>query len=1015
MFVSGSPFFLLCVVYGAKPLRFRLSSTKYFLMRLVPFKMVVVLLACVLGTLTANAQSTLRGVVTDAETGSTLPATNVILQNTADGAFRGVATDFEGRYEISNITDGTYLIRVSYQGFREFSQEISFSGSETVELNIDLEPGVLLDPVVVSASKRKEKVTDAPAAIEVVSARSVRNVSTASAADLVKSAKSVDVAQQGIASQTVVTRGFNNIFSGSLLVLTDNRIARVPSLRANAVHMLSTANDDIEQIEMVLGPGSALYGPNVNSGVMHFITKSPLNEQSTSFSIQGGQQNFMKAQFRTAFKLSDRLGIKLSGQYINADDFELGEGSWNDSNLNERLADPAFVAATNPYRLDELRNRAAWLNNPNRNPAQSNVGLRDYSVEKYALDTRIDYDISEDLLFTFNGGFNSASNVELTGLGAAVADNWMLYNAQAKLTYKDMFAQVYINGSDAGDTYIIPTGNAIIDQSTLTVAQFQHNVERNRFRVTYGLDYILTTPRTQNTVNGRNEDDDTVTEIGAYAQGTWSLSNKFDLVGSFRVDRHSILEDPVFSPRAGIVFKPVEGHTFRATYNRSFATPSSNGLWLDLQAGAVPTPIPGLGYQVRAQGVPNTGFQFQRGANGAPIFYSPLAQQNGQYIPIEQDLNNPVAWSLIQQLAIGNGVPAELMGNIPAPAAGLVGFNMATLNTSTAQFEPVSDVTDIPALDPTIYNTLEIGYKGLIDNKLLVTADFYYTRAFDFVGPLINETPNVFVDGNALTGYLTPFFQGAGLLQGAQQISQAGAAFGLPAFAGGDPTAAAAYIASLPDAAAQAIATQVFGQPLTGAQIVGAINSQAADQAGQLGAGLAQAPLGLVSPDGAFDRDAIVLTYRNFGEVDYFGMDLGLEYLLNNNWRLIANYSHISDDSWLDLDGNDDFDIYLNAPRNKGMFAVAYDSRTLSGEVRYRYVEGFPIESGIWVTPLVNGQRQAIDSYGLLDLNLGYDFKNFDGLRATLSITNALDVDNVQFAGTPNIGRLSLLGLSYRF
>jgi len=109
----------------------------------------------------------------------------------------------------------------------------------------------------------------------------------------------------------------------------------------------------------------------------------------------------------------------------------------------------------------------------------------------------------------------------------------------------------------------------------------------------------------------------------------------------------------VFSPRAGIVFKPTEGHTFRFTYNRSFSTPSSNGLWLDLQAGNVPTPIPGLAYQVRAQGVPNSGFQFQRGENGRPIFYSPLAQQGGQYVPIEQDLSDPTAWGIIQALAIG--------------------------------------------------------------------------------------------------------------------------------------------------------------------------------------------------------------------------------------------------------------------------------------------------------------------------------------------------------------------------
>jgi iron complex outermembrane receptor protein len=970
----------------------------------------VALFLCI-STAALMAQSTISGTVSDSNNGVTLPGANVILRNSADGSFRGTATDPDGRYTIKNIADGEYEFVVSYQGFQEFKETISFSGTQQITKDVVLQEGILLNPVIISASKRKEKVTDAPAAIEVVSAQAVKNISTASAVDLVKSAKSVDVAQQGIAAQTVVTRGFNNIFSGSLLILTDNRIARVPSLRANAVHMLSTSNDDIEQIEMVLGPGSALYGPNVNSGVMHFITKSPLNEQSTSFSLSGGQQNFMKAQFRTSFKLSDKLGIKVSGQYLNADDFELDEVAWTDATIGQQINDPNFIAQTDPYRLDELRNRAAWLANPNRDPAQSRIGLRDYSVEKYALDARLDYEINENTTFVLNGGFNSASNVELTGLGAGLADNWFIYNVQAKVTHKNMFAQVYLNGSDAGDTYIVPTGNTIIDNSTLSVAQFQHNLTYDKLRVTYGLDFLLTTPRTEGSVNGRNEANDQVSEIGLYSQATYSLSNKFDLVGSFRVDRHSIIEDPVFSPRAGIVFKPSEGHTFRLTYNRSFSTPSSNGLWLDLQAGNVPTPIPGLAYQVRAQGVPNNGFQFQRGANGRPIFYSPLAQQGGQFVPIEQDLSDATAWGIIQALAIGNGVPADLMSAIPAPSAGAVGFNMASLNTSTAQFEPTTDVTDIPALSPTIYNTIEIGYKGLIDNKLLLTTDVYYTKAFDFVGPLINETPNVFVNGGQLSEYLTPYFQGAGLLQGAQGIS---AATGIP-FASANPNDAAAFINSLPANVAALVGAQ-FGGATSGAGIIQAIQAGAAAQAAQLGSGLAAAPIGLVSPNGAFDRDAIMLTYRNFGEIDYFGIDIGMEYLLTNNWRVVANYSHISDDSWLDLDGKDDFDIYLNAPRNKYMLATNYSDRKWTGEIRYRFVEGFPIESGIWVTELgPDGRRRAIDSYGLLDFNLGYDFPNMPGLRATINVTNALNVDNVQFAGTPNIGRLSLLGISYKF
>ena len=94
----------------------------------------------------------------------------------------------------------------------------------------------------------------------------------------------VDRAQTGLAQGTVVARGFNNVFSGTLLTIIDNRYARVPSLRFNAYSMFPTNDLDIDRIEVSLGPGAALYGPNAASGVMHLITSSPLDRQGSSVS-----------------------------------------------------------------------------------------------------------------------------------------------------------------------------------------------------------------------------------------------------------------------------------------------------------------------------------------------------------------------------------------------------------------------------------------------------------------------------------------------------------------------------------------------------------------------------------------------------------------------------------------------------------------------------------------------------------------------------------------------------------
>jgi outer membrane receptor for ferrienterochelin and colicins len=79
--------------------------------------------------------------------------------------------------------------------------------------------------------------------------------------DHLRSLAQVDVIQQGVQSTNVVVRGFNNIFSGALHTLTDHRVAGVPSLRVNIMSWVPSTDEDIERMELVFGPASALYGP----------------------------------------------------------------------------------------------------------------------------------------------------------------------------------------------------------------------------------------------------------------------------------------------------------------------------------------------------------------------------------------------------------------------------------------------------------------------------------------------------------------------------------------------------------------------------------------------------------------------------------------------------------------------------------------------------------------------------------------------------------------------------------
>ena len=383
-------------------------------------------------------------------------------------------------------------------------------------------------------SRRQEKALDAPASVSTISAREIARTAATTIADHVRTLPGVDAAQTGIAQGTVVSRGFNNVFSGSLLTIIDNRYARIPSLRFNAYQMLPTNDLDIDRVEVSLGPGAALYGPNASNGVMHLITSSPLDRQGSSISLAGGERSIFHGQFRTAHLLSENFGMKVSGQYQRGNDWE--------------YEDPAEVVE------------------------------RDFASARYSADARFDVRFAGDAdLVVSTGTSTIGEGVEMTGVGAAQVRGWGLHYAQARLSKGKLFAQAFLNQTDAGDeTFLLRTTAPVVDMSRTMAFQFQYGFDLgSRQSFTYGVDWQRTEPRSGGTIFGANEDDDIISEVGAYLHSETSILDNLDLVTAIRVDDHSRLADANVSPRAALVFTPLEGQSFRVTYNRAFATPST--------------------------------------------------------------------------------------------------------------------------------------------------------------------------------------------------------------------------------------------------------------------------------------------------------------------------------------------------------------------------------------------------------------------------------------------------------
>ena len=285
---------------------------------------------------------TIKGIVKDSTNNSPLIGANVII----DGTSFGAATDSEGKYLIKVESKGDYKVSVSYMGYKKARKNITLNSDEIfLEINMDPE-AIKMETYVVTASRRRERVEDAPAAISVISKTEIRRESNTNLGDYLKGTKGIDFTQSGIDSYNMTARGFNSSFSSRLLTLTDGRMANVPSLRLTAYNVIPVSFEDVEQIEVVLGPSSALYGPNAHSGVLNIVTSSPLRNTGTSINVQGGmlaQDNtdlLKKMTFRTAHKFGN-FGFKVSGVALSGQD-------WTHINEDEYEGhDPAFIGRPN--------------------------------------------------------------------------------------------------------------------------------------------------------------------------------------------------------------------------------------------------------------------------------------------------------------------------------------------------------------------------------------------------------------------------------------------------------------------------------------------------------------------------------------------------------------------------------------------------------------------------------------------------------------------------------------------
>ena len=128
--------------------------------------------------------------------------------------------------------------------------------------------------------------------------------------------KGVDFARIGNFLGSISIRGFNSAFNQKMLLLDDNRIANI-RIRTPVGPMSPFVKEDIERVEIVLGPSSALYGPNCLNGLFYTVSKSPFDYPGTDVVLGAGSNELLNVRMRHAHKINNKWAYKITFEYLS--------------------------------------------------------------------------------------------------------------------------------------------------------------------------------------------------------------------------------------------------------------------------------------------------------------------------------------------------------------------------------------------------------------------------------------------------------------------------------------------------------------------------------------------------------------------------------------------------------------------------------------------------------------------------------------------------------------------------
>ena len=431
------------------------------------------------------------------------------------------------------------------------------TSGDLTELSLE----ALMDIEVTSVSKKSQKLANAAAAAFVISQEDIRRSGATTIPDVLRMVPGVQVARIDANKWAVSIRGFNGRFANKLLVLKDGRSVYTPLFSGVYWEQQDTPLDDIERIEVIRGPGAALWGANAVNGVINIITKSATATRGGLVTAGGGSSEQGFGSLRYGMAVGQDTDLRVYGNYTNR-----GTGQYHNGNN----ANDAWQTGSTGFRMDsKLSGRDA-------------LTLQgDYFSGSY--------DETYNLYNLASPGVPSARETSSRSNGLNLLSRW-----QRTLSDTDSLSLQFYYDHYQRDMLVLGETRDTAD------LDLQHRFRLGKRQdIVWGLGYRYTQDNLSNSPYILFSETDKGTSLfsGFIHDEITLLPDKLSLILGVRLE-HNDYSGFEMQPNARLIWTPTPQHSFWASVSRAVRTPSRGDqdiqyrfLTLPAAPPAVPVPV----------------------------------------------------------------------------------------------------------------------------------------------------------------------------------------------------------------------------------------------------------------------------------------------------------------------------------------------------------------------------------------------------------------------------------------